>query len=248
MTRGVCSVPVQQAERSTLSGRVIGELERLIGSGEWQLGQKIPAEPELMASLGVSRNTVREAVRALVHEGLLDARPGDGTYVTATDGLGAALARRFRQGKALEIIEVRRMIERDAAGLAATRRSERDLDTLRELFRAQQAALSAGDRDAYLHAEIAFHAAVVDAAHNVLLSQLYAQLTASIQESIKFGADAADTERTAHVTLHDALLAAIATRDAPRAEAAATRHLESVAALIVLDPARPAGPGLAEDR
>jgi DNA-binding FadR family transcriptional regulator len=234
-------VPVRQTERSTLSGRVIGELERLIDSGEWQLGQKIPAEPELMASLGVSRNTVREAVRALVHEGLLDARPGDGTYVTATDGLGAALARRFRQGKALEIIEVRRMIERDAAGLAATRRSERDLDTLRELFRAQQAALSAGDRDAYLRAELAFHAAVVDAAHNALLSQLYGQMTASIRESISFGADASTkqaehTEHTAHVTLHDALLTAIVAKDAPGAEAAATRHLASVEALIVLEP------------
>jgi DNA-binding FadR family transcriptional regulator len=238
-------VPVQQTERTTLSGRVIDELERLIGSGEWQLGQKIPAEPELMAALGVSRNTVREAVRALVHEGLLDARPGDGTYVTATDGLGAALARRFRRGKALEIIEVRRMIERDAAGLAALRRSAADLDTMRDLFRAQQAALSAGDRDAYLRTELAFHAAVVDAAHNALLSQLYAQMTASIQQSITFGAEAADfgtgaadfgagpdDERSAHVTLHDSLLAAIATQDAPGAEAAATRHLESVAALV----------------
>ncbi|HEY6495874.1 MAG TPA: FadR/GntR family transcriptional regulator [Trebonia sp.] len=237
-------MPVRQTERTTLSGRVIGELERLIDSGEWQLGQKIPAEPELMASLGVSRNTVREAVRALVHEGLLDARPGDGTYVTATDGLGAALARRFRQGKALEIIEVRRMIERDAAGLAAARRSERDLDTLRELFRAQQAALSAGDRDAYLVAELAFHAAVVDAAHNALLSQLYAQMTASIRESIRFGADASSkhtedaehAERTAHATLHDALLTAIVAQDAPGAEAAATRHLASVEALIILEP------------
>jgi DNA-binding FadR family transcriptional regulator len=231
-------VPVQHTERTTLSGRVIAELERLIGSGEWQLGQKIPAEPELMAALGVSRNTVREAVRALVHEGLLDARPGDGTYVTATDGLGAALARRFSQGKALEIIEVRRMIECDAAGLAATRRTERDLETLRELMLAQQAARSAGDREAVLRTEFQFHAAVVDAAHNALLSQLYAQMTASIQESIKFGADAA-AGHTAHVTLHDTLLTAIVAQDATGAEAAATRHLASVEELLAREP----GPG-----
>src|SRR5262249_50494448 len=94
---GRCVMPVQQTARSTLSRQVIDEFERLISSGEWPLGEKIPAEPELMAALGVSRNTVREAVRALVHTGLLDARPGDGTYVTATDGLEAALDRRFRQ-------------------------------------------------------------------------------------------------------------------------------------------------------
>jgi DNA-binding FadR family transcriptional regulator len=224
-------VPIQHAARSTLSRQVVEELERLIGSGEWPLGEKIPAEPELMAALGVSRNTVREAVRALVHAGLLDARPGDGTYVTATDGLGAALARRFRQGKALEIIEVRRMIERDAAGLAAERRSEQELATLRELFRVQLAALAAGDRDAYLDAELAFHAAVVDAAHNALLSQLYAQMTASVRESIDFGLGAA-MAHSEHVTLHDTLLGAIAAQDAPRAEAAATRHLASVAAVV----------------
>jgi DNA-binding GntR family transcriptional regulator len=61
-------------------------------------------------------------------------------------------------------------------------------------------------------------------------------MTASIQESIiNFGADAG-TDRTAHVTLHDSLLVAIANQDAPGAEAAATRHLASVEALIVLEP------------
>jgi DNA-binding FadR family transcriptional regulator len=224
-------MPVQQAPRSTLSGRVIDEFERLIGSGEWPLGEKIPAEPELMAALGVSRNTVREAVRALVHTGMLVARPGDGTYVTATDSLGAALARQFRQGKALELIEVRRMIERDAAGLAAARRSAEELHDLRALFRAQSEALAAGDRDAYLDAELAFHAAVVDAAHNATLSQLYAQMTASVRESIELGLDTG-MEHAEHVILHDALLDAITAQDPPQAEAAATRHLASAAALL----------------
>jgi DNA-binding FadR family transcriptional regulator len=224
-------VPVQHAARATLSARVVEELERMIGSGEWPLGEKIPAEPELTAALGVSRNTVREGVRALVHAGLLDARPGDGTYVTATDGLGAALARRLRGGKALEIIEVRLMIERDAAGLAAQRRSDQEMAGLRTLYREQTAALAAGDRDTYLEAELAFHAAVADTAHNALLSQLYAQMTASVRESIDFGLDVG-MAGAAHFTLHDTLLDAIAAQDATRAEAAATRHLASAAAAV----------------
>jgi len=228
-------VPVQQTRRSTLSRQVISELERLINSGEWPLDQKIPAEPELMAALGVSRNTVREAVRALVHTGLLDARPGDGTYVTATDGLGAALARQFRHAKALEILEVRRMIERDAAGLAATRRSEQDLAALRTLISTQETALSTGSREAYLDAELAFHAAVVDCAHNTLLSQLYVQMTASVRESIALAAEA-DMADEGHVTLHDALIAAIDDQDVARAEAAATRHLASVEAVLSREP------------
>ena len=80
------------------SGRVCDEvmtqLEGLIESGEWPVGSKIPAEPELVAALGVGRNTVREAVRALEHAGLLEPRRGDGTYVRATSGLRAAILRR----------------------------------------------------------------------------------------------------------------------------------------------------------
>lgn len=72
-------------------------LEELIGSGEWPVGFRVPPEPELVRALGVSRNTVREAVRALVHVGMLDPRPGDGTYVRADTGPDAALERAARR-------------------------------------------------------------------------------------------------------------------------------------------------------
>ena len=56
-------------------------MERAIASGVWTVGEKIPPEPELMAHFGVSRNTLREAIQALIHGGVLQARQGDGTYI-----------------------------------------------------------------------------------------------------------------------------------------------------------------------
>ena len=82
-------MPLSHPRRSALSEQVIAELRQQITSGEWPVGSRIPTEPELVEQLGVARNTVREAVRALAHNGLLDIRQGSGTYVVATSELAA---------------------------------------------------------------------------------------------------------------------------------------------------------------
>ena len=66
----------------------------MIESGKWGVGMRIPAEPELMNELNVSRNTLREAIRALIHAGLLKTKQGDGTYVCSSSALGAVLKKR----------------------------------------------------------------------------------------------------------------------------------------------------------
>ena len=82
---------------TTLSDRVIARLRQQITSGAWPVGSRIPTEPELVAQLGVARNTVREAVRALAHNGLLDIRQGSGTWVVATSELAGVMQRRFAE-------------------------------------------------------------------------------------------------------------------------------------------------------
>ena len=74
-------MPLQPTARVSLVDQAIEAITRLLAAGEWPVGHRIPPEPELAASLGVSRNTVREAVRALAHVGVLDVRRGDGTFV-----------------------------------------------------------------------------------------------------------------------------------------------------------------------
>ncbi len=93
--------------RSALADQVITELRNQITSGEWPVGSRIPTEPELVEQLGVARNTVREAVRALAHNGLLDIRQGSGTYVIATSELAGVMHRRFADADPRHIAELR---------------------------------------------------------------------------------------------------------------------------------------------
>src|SRR5690349_24962417 len=95
------------ARPRALSDQVIATLRAQITSGEWAVGSRIPTEPVLVEQLGVARNTVREAVRALAHNGLLDIRQGSGTYVVATSELAAVLGRRFAAAPQHDVVELR---------------------------------------------------------------------------------------------------------------------------------------------
>ena len=116
-----------------LTEAAIEQVRQLITSGELLPGQRLPPEAELAESLGTSRSTVREAVRALVTARVLDVRRGDGTFVTSLRpelllaGIGAA-ADLLQHGFTLELVQVRRILEPAATAMAATphhRRSAR---------------------------------------------------------------------------------------------------------------------------
>src|ERR1044072_4487498 len=87
-------MPLTSPQRSALADQVISQLRAQITSGDWPVGSRIPTEPELVEQLGVARNTVREAVRALARNGLLDIRQGAGTYVVAHSELAGVMHRR----------------------------------------------------------------------------------------------------------------------------------------------------------
>ncbi|MGW3626900.1 FadR/GntR family transcriptional regulator [Streptomyces sp. NPDC000880] len=162
--------------RSALSDQVIAQLRNQITSGEWPVGSRIPTEPELVEQLGVARNTVREAVRALAHNGLLDIRQGSGTYVVATSELAGVMHRRFADANPRHIAELRSTLESSAARLAAERRTERDLKQLDTLLARREEAWAMGDAEQFVAADATFHLAVVAASHNEVLSELYADL------------------------------------------------------------------------
>lgn len=212
-------------QRTTLPGQVIAQVQESISRGEWPVGSKIPAEGQLAAELGVGRSTVREALRAMAHFGMLDIRPGDGTYVRADNDLVASLSRAVSED-ALEGIEVRNSLERDAARLAAQRRTDRDLAVMREQLRLQRAAYDAGDDEQSADADLAFHQAVVAAAHNRVFDDLYANLTVVLRRSIEqvLGCDTqADHDRM--YASHKDLVEAIERQDAAAADTAASTHL-----------------------
>jgi DNA-binding FadR family transcriptional regulator len=210
---------------ASLSDQVIARLRQQITSGAWPVGSRIPTEPELVTQLGVARNTVREAVRALAHNGLLDIRQGSGTWVVATSELAGVMQRRFATADPGHVTELRGTLEAAAAGFAARRRTDEDLELLDRLLARRERAWASGDRDAFVDADSAFHLAVVSASHNEVLAELYADLGQVIRDSLRehVGAEL----RPADYQDHARLLEAIRAGDPTTATAEATAHTGS---------------------
>ncbi|MCE7082252.1 FadR/GntR family transcriptional regulator [Streptomyces sp. ST2-7A] len=212
-------MPLTSPRRSALADQVITELRRQITVGEWPVGSRIPTEPELVEQLGVARNTVREAVRALAHNGLLDIRQGSGTYVAATSELAGVMRRRFTDADPRDVAEVRSTLESSAAGLAAVRRTEADLAHLDSLLEQREAAWRSGGVERFVEADSTFHAAVVTASHNDVLAALYADLGFVVRDFLRH--DVGDRLRPEEHLDHGRLVEAIRSADPVAAAAEA---------------------------
>ena len=177
-------MPLRSTERTALVPQVIEQLQTQITSGEWAVGTRIPPEPDLAAQLGVGRNTLREAVLALVHAGLLERRQGSGTFVVGSRELASAVARRVADAQLAEVVEVRRALEVEAARSAARRRTEQDLAELDSALAAREAAWANGEVDEFVAADVELHQRIVAAAHNRILGELYLDFSAALRTSI----------------------------------------------------------------
>lgn len=200
--------------------QAIEALREPLASGEWPVGTRIPPEPALASALGVGRNTVREAVRALAHAGVLEVRQGDGTYVVAPSEVSAMMRRQLAASEQKHVVEVRQAIETQAAALAATRRTRRDLASLERALRRRAAAVRSADEPAFVDADTDFHLGLVAAAHNPVLTELYESFVDTLRASVALPPHDADVLAADH----DALLAAVRDQD-PAASAAAAGGL-----------------------
>jgi DNA-binding FadR family transcriptional regulator len=226
-------MPLRSTERNSLVPQVIEQLRAQISSGEWDVGTRIPPEPDLAASLGVGRNTLREAVLALVHAGLLERRQGSGTYVVADRELAGAVARRVADAHLAEVVEVRRALEVEAARSAAARRTAADLSTLDAALARREAAWQEGEAATFVDADVAFHQAVVATAHNRILAELYDDFSAALHSSLtdQLGGQL-DPERYSD---HGRLVEAIRAGDPARAAVEAGAYLEIPASQDTVD-------------
>ena len=212
------------AHRTSLVDQVIDQLTEEIADGSWQVNGKIPAETVLAGEFGVGRNTVREAVRALTHAGLLECRQGDGTYIRATSELSGMLLRRLRQAKQLEIFEVRRAVEIEAARLAALHRTDQDIALIDAALTGRERAWRGGDPIAFVDVDLAFHDAVAHATHNCMMIEIYMGFSCELRSNIK----AAGRRMRAPLIPHDGIAQAIAAGDAVGAERAARACMEDI--------------------
>jgi GntR family transcriptional repressor for pyruvate dehydrogenase complex len=211
-----------------LTDKAMARLREMIQSGDLPPGSKLPSEQQLAADLGVGRNIMREAVRALVAARVLEIRRGNGTFVTSLEprilleGISGAVEL-LRGDTMLELTEVRRLFESAATGLAATRISPQQLSVVRGHLEAMCAA--ADDVELLNQHDAAFHRAVVAATGNeTLLTVLEGISSRTVRARVWRGlVDADSADRT--LREHEAIYQALAAGDAIQAQAAALIHI-----------------------
>lgn len=160
---------------TSLYEQIVTQIEKLIISGQLKQGERLPAERELSERFGVSRTVIREAVRSLQEKGLVEVRPGVGTFVHngMVEIMRQSLERMvlIDQQQGLEnLMEVREILEPQIAALAADKATEEDLQTLKEAIDVMDQSMK--DLEAYITADHHFHLALAEATQNQLLVTL----------------------------------------------------------------------------
>ena len=203
-----------QAPRTSLADSAANSIRAEISAGRWAVGSRIPVEPQLALLLGVSRGTVREAVKTLVSRGLLEVRQGSGTYVRSGFDPSANL-QKMRRASLRDQFEVRRALEVEAARLAAVRHTAKDLRNLRALLD-QRGSPDASDGGAsFIQRDLDFHLAIVDVSGNLALAETCRFITGYIKDTIgsSIGTSLPEPDQAAH----ESIVEAIASRDPDRA-------------------------------
>ena len=210
-----------------LTDQAIAKIKALIISGEFKAGSKLPREHDLARQLGLSRNSLREAVRALTLIGVLDARVGDGTYVTSLDAdlllTGMGFVGDLLAGPMLlEVHQVRRILEPVATAMAATRLSENDFAALERCLERMDGAETT---QAFIDADAEFHRVIVQATGNTTLASLIQNLSSGMIRARMWRSlteqGAIEITKQRHRDIYVALRAG----DAERASAADLLHL-----------------------
>jgi len=212
----------------------IERIRDLIGTGGLPPGARLPAEAELAGQLGASRNTVREAVRALVTARVLDVRRGDGTYVTSLrpelllEGIAFA-ADMLQSDFSMELIGVRRILEPAATALAAR---YVDAAALAELTLCLQHMREAASQDVMVQHDAEFHALVAGASGNATLASMLAGVSGRTQRARVWRGivEAEAIQRT--IVQHEDILRALEARDPVLAEATALVHVATTEAWL----------------
>ncbi|KQV10450.1 GntR family transcriptional regulator [Rhizobium sp. Root1203] len=215
---------MQPLTKTNLADTAIEAIRGEIFSKRWAVGEKLPNEATLCDMLSVSRGTIREAVRVLASQGLLETRQGSGTYVLSTTDTALPLTMARRAGLR-DLFEARCALDVEAARLAAVRQTPATLATLRTLLE-QRGNFEGGDKAAFIKRDLAFHQAVIAASGNRAMVEIYDFFSASITETIEatLGADIPEPDMQAHADI----IEAIATGDPEQADAAVRRFMAPV--------------------
>jgi DNA-binding FadR family transcriptional regulator len=218
--------------RKSLASTVADDVLDAIVRGDLVAGDSLPSEAELGAQHDVSRITVREAIKTLQAQGVVRIVNGKGSYVNPVGewaSLDAVLRITSAGGSgddvAVQLIEVRRMLETGAAALAATRRTDDDLALLERHLADMRDAHERNDVDAFVSADLGFHDVILRASGNVFLRVMFEPLTRVLAERRAQTSRVVDIQAHA-IGQHASVLEAIRTGEAEAARRAMDRHMD----------------------
>lgn len=219
--------------RVKLSDEIADQIVDSVVAGRFSFGERLPPERELAKYLNVGRPTLREAITALSAIGLLEVRPGEGTFVV--DQHSDFISKAFSWAVLLdtrtirEVAEARIAIESELARLAARHATDEDIVALRTLVEAVRDAV--GNSRTFTSADIEFHFKIAETARNVTLARILRAIQSLLRQWIDLALKQPDTYTMA-VSHHAEIFDAIANHDESGAAAAMRTHLEEMAQKI----------------
>src|SRR5436190_20003778 len=223
-----------QIKSTRIYEEIVRQIKGMISEGRLKSGDQLPPERDLAEKFLVSRTSVREALRALESVGLIEIRPGEGTFVreASVDALIEPLALVLLSQREMigDLFEARRLIEPVIAGLAARRATKEEIQEMERILEAQAKEIAAGNTG--LAQDAAFHVAIGTAAHNRAITRIvHAAMDLLAQR--RAGAIGTPGRPTRSHEDHRRILAAIRAGDASGAERAMLDHVVAVEALVL---------------
>lgn len=216
-----------------MSEAIVDQIRTLIRTAQLRPGDRLPSERDLGERMGVSRVTVREALRVLEAGGLIEIRVGarGGAFVTAPSSsrIGSGLADLISLSPltAGEVTEARKVVELGIIPLVVERASDRDIEELRDMVRQHQHALRQGEYGMPMSA--AFHVRVAACTHNSAIEMLVHSFHGPLLMSLREAQVAAPLMGHRGTTEHRDFVEALAARDADKAEEIMRKHLQRTA-------------------
>ncbi|MDR5708582.1 MAG: FadR/GntR family transcriptional regulator [Armatimonadota bacterium] len=206
---------------------IVHQIQELVAERHLQPGDRLPSERELAELLNVSRASVREALRVLAALGLVEVRSGDGTFVREPPAPvdPAVWSRLSERTFLLDLLEARRIVEREVVVLAVRRATVEDVEQLQELVERRAAELAGGRRD--LEGDLRFHEQLAEATRNPVLASLVRTLSEMWLLSREAAGRAPGSPQKAH-RFHEAILEALQRRDEQAAWEAMERHMDDM--------------------
>lgn len=219
----------QKIKKATISENIVEQIKQMVLDGQLTPGQKLPSERELTEMLGVSRSSVREAMRSLSSIGLVDIRSGEGTFLNDNTTLLTdhfQLQCLLKKYSILELVEARKMIEMEIVKLAVARGDANDIEYIREMHMEAKKYRSAPLE--FIKADFNFHIAIAIASKNRYLAEMLAA-TRELLLEINTDVIRKPGQIDKAISTHESIIKAIEKGDAKQALKEMDAHIDMVA-------------------